>query len=97
MCTSSRGASSTRSSITSSLGRRVRIFPPCRNWCERINPTTCSASGTCGRRAPSAFANRDEDGGFVRVLDENPPQPEWAAAREAEELCPSATIRLQGD
>lgn len=62
-----------------------------------INPTTCIASGTCGRLAPSVFANRDEDGGFVSVLDENPPEIEWAAAREAEKLCPSATIRLQED
>lgn len=62
-----------------------------------INPTTCIASGTCGRLAPRVFANRDEDGGFVSVLDENPPESEWAAAREAEELCPSATIRLQDD
>lgn len=43
-----------------------------------INPTTCVASGTCGRLAPRVFANRDEDGGFVGVLDENPPETEWA-------------------
>ncbi|WP_434971234.1 ferredoxin [Microbacterium sp. bgisy207] len=62
-----------------------------------INPTTCIASGTCGRLAPRVSANRDEDGGFVSVLNENPPETEWAAAREAEELCPSATIRLQDE
>ena len=62
-----------------------------------INPTTCIASGNCGRTAPRVFANRDEDGGFVSVLDEHPPASEWAAVREAEDLCPSATIHVEDD
>ncbi|GAB3806217.1 ferredoxin [Humibacter antri] len=62
-----------------------------------VNPTTCIASGNCSRTAPRVFANREEDDGFVSVLDEHPPPPEWVAAREAEDLCPSATIHIEDD
>ena len=62
-----------------------------------INPTTCIASASCGRTAPRVFANRNEDDGFVSVLDEHPPEAEWASVREAENLCPSATIRIEED
>ncbi len=58
---------------------------------------TCIASGNCGLIAPNVFANREEDGGFVRVLEEHPPASEWAAVREAESLCPSATIHVTED
>lgn len=59
-----------------------------------VNPSTCVASANCSRTAPRVFANRDEDDGFVSLLDENPPESEWAAVREAEALCPSATIHI---
>lgn len=62
-----------------------------------VNPTTCIASGNCGHTAPRVFANREEDGGFVSVLDEHPPESEWAAVREAEKLCPSATIQVEDE
>lgn len=62
-----------------------------------IDPTTCIASGNCSRTAPRVFANHDEDGGFVSVVDEHPPASEWSSAREAEDLCPSATIRIEND
>lgn len=62
-----------------------------------VNPTTCIASGNCSRTAPRVFANRDEDDGFVSLLDEHPPESEWAAVRDAESLCPSATIRTEED
>ncbi|MFD5225444.1 ferredoxin [Microbacterium sp. NPDC058342] len=61
------------------------------------NPTTCIASGNCSHTAPRVFANLDENGGFVSVLDEHPPESEWAAAREAARLCPSATIHIEND
>ncbi|MBO0610906.1 ferredoxin [Myceligenerans salitolerans] len=60
-----------------------------------IDPTTCIASGNCSQTAPRVFANREADGGFVSVIDENPPESEWPSAREAEGLCPSATIHLE--
>lgn len=62
-----------------------------------VNPTTCIASANCSRIAPKVFANLDENDGFVSVLQENPPATEWAAAREAEALCPSATIHILDD
>lgn len=62
-----------------------------------VNSTTCIASGNCSLIAPQVFANRDEDNGFVGLLDENPPESEWAAVREAGALCPSATISIEDD
>lgn len=61
------------------------------------NPTTCIASGNCSRTAPRVFANLEENDGFVSVLDENPPESEWPAVREAEDRCPSATIHIEKD
>lgn len=62
-----------------------------------VNPTTCIASGNCSLTAPKVFANLEENDGFVSVLDENPPASEWPAVREAEDLCPSATIQIEMD
>lgn len=62
-----------------------------------VGRNTCIASGNCGLIAPTVFANPEEDGGFVRVLDHNPPDSEWDAVREAESLCPSATIHVEED
>lgn len=62
-----------------------------------INPATCIASGNCSRTAPRVFANLDEDDGFVSLIDEDPPEADWASVREAAELCPSATIRIEED
>lgn len=62
-----------------------------------VNPNTCVASGNCGLIAPRVFANRDEDDGFVSLLDAHPPQSEWDAVREAVALCPSATISIEED
>lgn len=62
-----------------------------------VNPVTCIASGNCGLTAPNVFRNPPEQGGFVEVIDENPPESEWEAVREAEALCPSATIYVDDD
>jgi ferredoxin len=62
-----------------------------------VNPVTCIASGNCGRIAPNVFRNPPEQDGFVELIDENPPESEWEAAREAEALCPSATIYVVDD
>jgi ferredoxin len=60
-----------------------------------VNPVTCIASGNCGLTAPNVFRNPPEEGGFVELIDGNPPESEWAAVREAKELCPSATIYIE--
>lgn len=62
-----------------------------------VNPDTCIASGNCGLTAPSVFANLEENGGFVSIIDENPPESEWPAVRRAEAQCPSATIGIEKD
>jgi ferredoxin len=62
-----------------------------------VNPVTCIASGFCGLTAPKVFRNPPEQGGFVELIDGNPPESEWDAVREAEAICPSATIRVRDD
>lgn len=62
-----------------------------------LNPTTCIASANCSRTAPRVFSNLDENDGFARVIDAHPPESEWPAVREAENLCPSATIQIEED
>ncbi len=59
-----------------------------------VSENICIASGNCSMVAPHVFANPPEEGGFVRLLDSNPPASEWDAVREAESLCPAATIRI---
>lgn len=62
-----------------------------------VNHATCIASGNCGRTAPKVFSNPPEEGGFVELITDDPPESEWGAVREAENLCPSATIRIEDD
>lgn len=58
------------------------------------NYETCVASGNCGRIAPAVFRNLAEHDGFVSLVTEAPPEPEWPAVRRAQQLCPSGTIFL---
>lgn len=60
-----------------------------------IHGAMCVASGNCGFVAPKVFRNRAENGGYVELLDPNPPQTEWDTVREAEYLCPSGTIQIE--
>lgn len=62
-----------------------------------VNPVTCIASENCGLVAPNVFRNPPERGGFVELIDGNPPESEWKAVREAKALCPSATIYVEDD
>lgn len=61
-----------------------------------VHGETCVASANCGFTAPNVFRNREENGGFVELLDPSPPDVEWAAVQEAEFLCPSGTIQVEG-
>lgn len=60
-----------------------------------IHQKLCIASGNCGVVAPEVFANPESRDGFVKLLDAQPPESEWAAVRQAEYLCPSGTIEIQ--
>lgn len=59
-----------------------------------VHGRMCVASGNCGFVAPRVFQNRDDNGGFVELLDAEPPPEEWAAVEEAEFLCPSGTVQI---
>lgn len=62
-----------------------------------VNVDTCVAAGLCGEVAPNVFSNPPENDGFVELLDANPPESEWVVTREAEQLCPSASIDALSD
>lgn len=62
----------------------------------KVHAAMCVASGNCGFVAPKVFRNRVENGGFVELVDPDPPETEWEAVREAEYLCPSGTIQTEG-
>lgn len=59
-----------------------------------VHSAMCVASGNCGRVAPRIFRNRAENGQFVELMEPNPSETDWDAARQAEYLCPSGTIQI---
>ncbi|MBV7706913.1 ferredoxin [Nocardia sp. 852002-20019_SCH5090214] len=54
----------------------------------------CCGAGQCVFAAPEVFDQRDEDG-VVVLLDDNPPQDQLAAVREAAAVCPAAVISVR--
>jgi len=60
----------------------------------KVHQRMCVASGNCGYVAPRVFENPESRGGFVKLVDANPPESEWSAVREAGYLCPSGTIQI---
>jgi ferredoxin len=52
----------------------------------------CITSGQCVMAAPAVF-DQDDDG-VVVLLDENPPESEYAAVREAAMVCPAQLIHV---
>ncbi|QIS15494.1 ferredoxin [Nocardia arthritidis] len=58
-----------------------------------VDRTLCVGSGMCALTAPTVF-DQDEVDGTVRLLDPSPGEAHHAAAREAEESCPAAAIRI---
>ncbi|MGH3652192.1 ferredoxin [Glutamicibacter sp.] len=59
-----------------------------------VHQAMCVASGNCGLVAPRVFQNRQENGGFVELLQADPDGADLEAAQEAEYLCPSGTIQV---
>lgn len=59
-----------------------------------VHQAMCVASGNCGLVAPRVFRNREENGGFVELLQAHPDQADLQTVQEAEYLCPSGTIQL---
>ena len=56
----------------------------------------CVGAGQCVLAAPDVFDQRDDDG-VVALLDEVPPEAQWAASRQAASLCPAAAITIHED
>ncbi len=59
-----------------------------------VHQAICVASGNCGFVAPNVFSNPKSRDGFVKLLDANPPESEWAHVSQAEYLCPSGAIQI---
>ncbi|KPI08907.1 hypothetical protein OK074_3431 [Actinobacteria bacterium OK074] len=58
-----------------------------------LDEAKCCAAGQCVLAAPDVFDQRDDDG-IVVLLDDAPPADQYAAVREAAQLCPAAAIVL---
>lgn len=59
------------------------------------NRETCAVSSLCVYRAPEVFDQDDE--GHVVLLDENPPEDQWEAVRDAVRSCPTRSLSIEGE
>ncbi|WP_242900702.1 ferredoxin [Actinomadura terrae] len=58
-----------------------------------VNFDLCESNALCMAAAPEVFEVRDDD--FLYVLNENPPESQWAQVEEAARACPKAAITLE--
>ncbi|MEV7422199.1 MULTISPECIES: ferredoxin [unclassified Streptomyces] len=58
-----------------------------------VEEDLCCGSGLCVVKADQVFDQRDEDG-VVVVLNDNPPEEQYAGVRDAAAVCPTAAIHL---
>ncbi|MER6010839.1 ferredoxin [Streptomyces bluensis] len=61
-----------------------------------IDEEKCCGDGQCVMAAPAVFDQREEDG-LVVLRVATPPQSQYAAVRQAADLCPFGVIRLTQD
>ncbi|MCW2511148.1 MAG: ferredoxin [Mycobacterium sp.] len=59
-----------------------------------IDESKCCAAGQCVLAAPDVFDQREDDG-IVILLDANPPEDQYDAARQAAAVCPAAAIEVR--
>jgi ferredoxin len=64
-----------------------RVFKPC------VDPDLCTGCGTCECTCPAVFQLGDDE--LSHVIDENPPESEWDAVRDAADGCPSEAISIE--
>jgi len=57
-----------------------------------VSQQACIAAQQCSKSAPKVFTNNDD--GFVELIDPNPPESEYDAVRQAENLCPSSAVHI---
>ena len=55
---------------------------------------SCVSTGSCARVCPEVFELRDD--GYLYVLQEEPGEALRGAVTEAEELCPTGAITVEG-
>lgn len=59
----------------------------------RAEKDRCVAAGMCAFSAPEVFDQSDEDGEVI-VLQENPPEDQHEAVREAVHGCPAEVLSI---
>ena len=59
-----------------------------------VNYDICASTGTCMQVCPEVFEVRSD--GYLYVLQENPPEELRGKVVQAEELCPTAAITVEG-
>ncbi|WHT17505.1 ferredoxin [Crossiella sp. CA-258035] len=59
-----------------------------------VDTDRCCGAGMCALTAPAVF-DQDEQAGTVLLLTPEPVASEFAAVREAAQLCPAAAITVE--
>jgi ferredoxin len=59
-----------------------------------VDYDNCVSTGSCVRICPEVFELRDD--GFLYLLQDEPPEELRPKVMEAEELCPTAAISVEG-
>ncbi|MDQ3146359.1 MAG: ferredoxin [Actinomycetota bacterium] len=59
-----------------------------------VDYDNCVSTGSCTRVCPEVFELRDD--GYLYVLQDEPPEELRQKVMEAEELCPTAAISVEG-
>ncbi len=59
-----------------------------------VNYDICASTGTCMQVCPEVFEVRSD--GYLYVLQENPPESLREKVQQAEDLCPTAAISIEG-
>jgi len=59
-----------------------------------VDYDVCASTGSCMQVCPEVFEVRSD--GFLYVLQEEPPEELRDRVRQAEELCPTGAITVEG-
>jgi len=59
----------------------------------RVDRTKCSGIGMCEMTAPAVFEVGED--GLGAVIDDNPPESEYAAVEEAIANCPTGAVSFE--
>ena len=59
-----------------------------------VNYDICASTGTCMQVCPEVFEVRSD--GYLYILQENPPEELRVKVKQAEDLCPTAAITVEG-